>query len=83
MVGITDTVVREELRKDNLYDIPEDCRGPVYRYLQARFKSELQEQFRSKTKRYSELVQEANIGRWEVDQNFLQGAPSKSPIDWH
>ena len=73
-VRITASIVKEELQKENLYDIPENCRGPVYRHFQERLKSEMRDQVRIKAKRYVELVQEAMIGRWEVDFNVLNEA---------
>ena len=75
VVGVKDAVIREELRKHNLYDIPDHCRGPVYCYLQTKFKETLRDEVRRKASRYAELVQEAIIGRWEVDYNFLKDAP--------
>lgn len=73
-IGILDGTIRAELRKRDMWDIPSEYRGPVYRHLQQLLKNAIREKFREKAQRFAAVVQEAKIGRWEMDTNYLKQA---------
>ena len=63
-----------ELKKRNLYDIPIEYRGPTYTHLQQRLKDAIRVKLREKAFRYKSLCEEAKVGRWETDYNYLKSA---------
>ena len=63
-----------QLKNRDLYDIPNEYRGPAYRHIQQRLKDAIQTKFQEKAKRYAVVCQEAKIGRWEIEYNFVKSA---------
>lgn len=62
----------EMLKKQDMWDIPEESRGSVYRYLQTRMKEIVTQALREKTRLFDEQAQLRKIGRWERDENILK-----------
>ena len=73
-IGVTDEDVQNEMQKQDLWAIPFDCRGSVYRYLQNSLKEAIRAKVRSIAQKYAKVSQEAKIGGWELDYNFLKQA---------
>ena len=76
LFGVSEAIVKDQLKKQDMYEIPEEDRGPVYRYMQARLKAAIATELRQLAKSYTDHARDANIGRWEVDYNFLKDARS-------
>jgi len=74
-MGVSSDTIQAELEKDDMWNIPSDVRGPVYRHLQSQLKHTIRANFRAKAQNYAKAVLEAKIGRWEVDTNFLKQSP--------
>lgn len=72
--GVTLEMVQSEMKKRNLWDVPSEHRGPVYRHLQQRVKEVITKKFRELARQYAALSQEAKIGLWELDYNYLKQA---------
>ena len=72
--GVGEEVAKAALEKDDLWDIKEFQRGPVYRVMQQKLKDEMRKKFRQLAKIYQDCVLEARIGRWEADAKYLRDA---------
>ncbi|KAG8525871.1 uncharacterized protein KY384_000631 [Bacidia gigantensis] len=72
--GVSMTNMTSEMKRQDMYDIPEALRGPLYRHMQMKLKGTIRDRLRNKAKRYASLVQEAKVGRMEVDYNFIKDA---------
>lgn len=70
--GVTEQMVQIELSKRDMWSIPSEHRGPVYRYIQRQFKDRLKDKFRTLAFQYCKASQEAKIGTWEIDYNYLK-----------
>ena len=70
----TEEKVKKHLEKQDMWQIEEAHRGPVYRYMQRKAKEAIQIAFRRLATKYAELVTQARVGRWEVDLNYLKQA---------
>ena len=73
-IGITEEMVKIEMNKQDLWDIPPECRGPVYRYMQRAVKHAIRGRLRVIAAQYVQASQETKIGGWELDYNFLKQA---------
>lgn len=73
-MGVTQQTVQMELQKRDLWDIPIDHRGPVYRHMQQKVKEAIRAQFQAMAHQYAKLCQEYKIGGWELDFNYLKEA---------
>lgn len=73
-IGVTEEAVQDELKKQNLWDISPEFRGPAYRYMQKSVKDAIRTKLRAIAHGYSKASQEAKIGGWELDYNFLKEA---------
>ena len=73
-VGVTEETVKMELKKKDFWKIPPDHRGPVYRYISALAKERICIKLRTMSQQYEKASQEAKIGGWEIDYNFLKEA---------
>ena len=73
-IGVADTIIKAESQKEDLYDIPEEYRGPVYRLLQRRLKDAMREKLHEKARQYMKASRDAKIGRFELDYNYLKDA---------
>lgn len=72
--GTTDEIIRSEMKKRDLWSIPSERRGSVYRYMQQALKAALTKRFRELARQYAEASKNAKIGLWELDYNYLKEA---------
>ena len=70
--GVTDEMVRSEMKKRNLWKIPSEHRGPVYRHMQQALKAAITKRFRELAQQYEAASRDAKIGLWELDYNYLK-----------
>ena len=70
--GVTDKTVLSELKKRNLWDIPPENRGPVYRHMQQALKAAITKKFRELARDYEVASRDAKVGLWELDYNYLK-----------
>lgn len=70
----TDDHHRALLNTEDLWQIGQEDRGPLYHYLQRQLKSQILKAFRQLAKSYEKFTQDLKIGRWEVDNNYLKQA---------
>lgn len=68
--GMTD--IQVHLKSPDLWKIPEDCRGSVYRYLQQKAKEEIRKEVRRVAGHYKTVTKDLKVGKWEVDAHILQ-----------
>ena len=73
-IAVTEEAVQMELRKQDLWDISPEYRGPIYRYMQKLLKEAIRTKLRVIAIGYAKASQEARIGGWELDYNFLKQA---------
>lgn len=72
--GMMNQNVQMHLKDPDLWKIPEDCRGLVYRYLQQKAKDEIRKEVRRVAARYMTVTKDLKVGKWEVDAHILQPA---------
>lgn len=72
--GITEETIRSEMKKRDLWDIPSEHRGPVYRHMQQALKAATTKKFRELARQYAAASQDAKTGIWELDYNYLKQA---------
>lgn len=72
--GVTEDMIKSSLQKQDLWEIKEACRGPVYRFLQQQVKDKMIKAFRQLAAQYAQTVEEAKISRWQVDAMYLRNA---------
>lgn len=70
--GVTDETVRSEMKKRNLWDVPSEHRGPVYRHMQQALKAAITKQFQELARQYEAASRGARVGLWELDYNYLK-----------
>ena len=70
--GVTDKTVLSELKKHNLWDIPSEHRGLVYRHMQQALKAAITKKFRELAREYEVASRDAKVGLWELDYNYLK-----------
>ena len=70
--GVTEKTVLSELKKQNLWDIASEHRGPVYRHMQQALKAAITKKFRELAHKYEVVSQNAKVGLWELDYNYLK-----------
>ena len=70
--AVTDKTVLSELKKQNLWDIPSERRGPVYRHMQQALKAAITNKVRELAREYEEASRNAKVGLWELDYNYLK-----------
>ena len=73
-IGVTEKTVNLELQKRDLWDIASEYRGPVYRKMQDRVKGAIRARARDIARQYAKASQDAKIGLWEIDYNYLKQA---------
>ena len=71
-IGVTESMINTEMSKRDMWDIPSENRGPVYRHLQSKVKRMIASKIQMLACRYVKLSQEAKIGSWEKDHNYLK-----------
>lgn len=72
--GVTDETIQSEMKKRDLWSIPSELRGPVYRHMQQALKAAITKKFRVLARQYAAASQDAKIGLWELDYNYLKQA---------
>ena len=72
--GVSKQTILCESRRKDMWQIPSQYRGPVYRSMQEQVKECIQRKFREVAQLYAVAVKEARIGLWELDQNYLKQA---------
>lgn len=72
--GVTDETVRSEMKKHDLWRIASEHRGPVYCHMQQALKDAITRKFRELARKYAAASQDAKIGLWELDYNYLKQA---------
>lgn len=72
--GVSDETVRSEMKKPDMWSIPSERRGPVYRQMQQSLKTAITKKFRNLARQYTTTSQDAKIGLWELDHNYLKEA---------
>ncbi|KAK5720360.1 hypothetical protein LTR17_015077 [Elasticomyces elasticus] len=72
VTGVTEAKVKEMMKEQDMWKIPEAMRGEVYRYLQRETKKHILTGFREKAKVYNEQAVKRQIGAWEHDENILK-----------
>lgn len=73
-IGVSEQTVFSELQKKDLWQIPSEYRGPVYRTMQQAVKECIQKKFHEVARQYATASSEARIGLWELDHNYLKQA---------
>ena len=58
----------------DLWQVPPDLRGRLYRHMQQRVKEMMLQKFRQLALAYEKEALDLKIGKWEVDANYLQRA---------
>lgn len=71
-IRIARTTIEREVAKKDLWKVPIEARGPVYRHFQGLLKAELRRRFRFHAADYANAVREAKIGRFEQDHHYLK-----------
>ena len=72
--GVTDETVRSEMKKKDMWRIPSEHRGPVYRHMQQALKAAITKKFRELACQYQGASKDAKIGLWEMDYHYLKQA---------
>lgn len=62
------------LVKRDLWAVPTESRGPLYRHMQQRVKQAMLKRLRCLLKEYERYAVDLQIGKWEVDTNYLQAS---------
>jgi len=70
--GMTVEKVKNALKQDDLWKIPEAMRPAVYRHLQSELKRTIVPSFREKAKAYNKLATDRRISQWEQDEILLK-----------
>ena len=71
---LNDQKIEKLLLEQDMWKIAEPYRGPIYRYLQRKYKETLCCNFQKIARQYQKVVQEFKIGRWETDYGYLHQA---------
>ena len=72
--GVTDKIVGSEMKRRDLWKIPSEHRGPVYRHMQHDLKAAITKKFRELARQYTAASRDAKTGLWELDYNYLKQA---------
>ena len=72
--GVTDEIVRSEMKKRDMWKIPLAYRGPVYKHMQQALKAAITKNVRELAGQYAAASKDAKIGLWELDYNYLKQA---------
>lgn len=70
--SMTAQKLKDCLKTDDLWTIPEHARGAVYRHLQEEAKKCIRHSLREKAKVYDEQARLRRIGGWEKDETILK-----------
>lgn len=73
-IGVNEQTALSEMEKRNLWQIPSEYRGPVYRHMQQRVKECIRQKLREFARQHAVALREARIGLWELDYNYLKQA---------
>ena len=72
MPGMTEGKVKDALKEQDMWKIPEAMRPAVYRHLQVEAKKIMLTAFREKAKVFNEHAARRRIGLWEQDETILK-----------
>ena len=72
--GVSSENVQSEMKKRDMWSVPSERRGPVYRHMQQTLKAAITKKFRELARQYAAASQDAKIGLWELDYNYLKEA---------
>ena len=61
--GVTDDIVRSEMKKNDMWSIPSGYRGPVYRHMQQALKDAITKKFRRLAHQYAAASEDSKIVR--------------------
>ncbi|KAK5115668.1 hypothetical protein LTR62_000757 [Meristemomyces frigidus] len=71
-VGVTSAKVKDAMKQQDMWKIPEIIRGEVYRHLQIETKKQLLIGFREKARIFNQQAAKRHIGQWEEDELILK-----------
>ena len=71
---VTEHMIKREMDKQDMWHIPSENRGPVYRHMQVQVKTLIRDKFRQLACEHAKICQDARIGSWEKDHNYLRDA---------
>lgn len=72
--NISEAVIKNFLKKDDLWAIPANARGAVYNHLRGQLVDMIRAHLRELAKAYAEWTKKILIGKWERDHEILRGA---------
>lgn len=72
VTGMTEAKVKEALKQQDMWKMPEGVRGAVYRYLQSEAKKHILAGFREKARIYNEQAAHRRTGQWEENETILK-----------
>lgn len=72
VTGLKSPKLKDLLKEKDMWRIPENLRGAVYRHLQKEAKLRLRDTFREKAKAYDQHARLRRIGLWEKDETILR-----------
>lgn len=72
VLGMTEAKVKDALKEQDMWRIPEAVRGEVFRYLQKEMKKHILTSFREKAKHFNDQAAKRRVGQWEEDENILK-----------
>ena len=61
VVGVTEQMVLSELKKQDMWNIPAEHRGPVYRYIQQKVKEAIRKEFRKIAAKYAKSTRGMSV----------------------
>ena len=70
--GVNTTKVTSCLKEQDMWKVPENIRGAVYRHLQDEAKKCIRDKLRGKVKAYDTQARLRSIGNWEKDETILR-----------
>ncbi|KAK5123677.1 hypothetical protein LTR85_002313 [Meristemomyces frigidus] len=72
VTGMTEGKVKEALKQQDMWKVPEAVRGAVYRHLQTEAKKHILTGFREKAKIFNEQAAHRRTGMWEEHETILK-----------
>ena len=70
--GVTSAEIMGCLKEQDMWKMPENIRGAIYRHLQSEAKTRLRDNVRQKAKAYDTQARLRRIGNWEKDETILR-----------
>ncbi|KAK6392349.1 hypothetical protein LTR65_003805 [Meristemomyces frigidus] len=72
VTGMTEGTVKDALKQQDMWKIPEAVRGAIYRHLQTEAKKHILTGFREKAKIFNEQAAHRRTGLWEEHETILK-----------